>query len=374
MSNYFRKVKQISCTYLPNLIKAVIVKNLPASYPYFRYAPRFAALNITDNCCFKCIMCDQWKTHIVNELTEQEWKVVFRQLRDIGIKVVSFAGGEAFMRKDLVGLIAYARSLGMESVVTTNGFLLNDNNIKEAITAGVKHFSISVDAVGRDFDAIRGVNGAYEKIMESCGILASYKEKGLISVHLYFTLMKSTLDVYKKVFSVAEKFGFPFVVNLFDYTPYFFSGLKKEKDKFWIADDDLEKLKEFQGFMVEKKRNMPNSIYHLYSEIEYFKIYFNDPLRKDIPCSVSSQRLGIDSRGNVYGGCWSMGSFGNLRASSLKEIISCAKFKSRHRDMFFKQCPGCSCGYTTNLRYSLLGLSREARLRSALLFNKKPYD
>jgi len=369
----FSKAKRMFFSYLPNLIKTEIVKSLPGTYSYFRYAPRFAALNITDNCCFKCIMCDQWKTHTVNELTEQEWKKVFRQLRDMKIKVISFAGGEPFMREDLVPLIAYARSLGMEAVVTTNGFLLNENNIKEAIAAGVKHFSISVDAVGRDFDAIRGVNGAYEKIMESCGILAFYKGKGLISVHLYFTLMKSTLDIYKEVFSVAEKFGFPFVVNLFDYTPYFFSGLKTEKDKFWIADEDSEKLKEFQGFMVDKKRNMPKAVYHLYSEIEYFKRYFKDSIHKNIPCSVSCQRLCIDSQGNVYGGCWSMGSFGSLKASSLKEIVSCAKFKRRHRDMFFKQCPGCSCGYTTNLRYSLLAMSREAVLRSALLFNKKPY-
>lgn len=370
MISKFIKIKNLFFRYLPDLARTEIMKNLPVLYPYFKYSPRIAALNITDNCCFKCIMCDQWKSYTVNELTEQEWKKVFCQLRDMGIKVISFAGGEPFMRKDLVFLIAYARSLGMDAVVTTNSFLLNENNIKEAIAAGVKHFSISVDAVDREFDAIRGVNGAYDKIMESCKILASCKEKGLISVHLYFTLMKSTLGVYKEVFSVVEKFGFPFVVNLFDCTPYFFSGLKKEKDKFWIADEDAGKLKEFQEFMVEKKRNMPNTVYHLYSEIDYFKRYFNDPIQKNIPCSVSCQRLCIDSQGNVYGGCWSMGSFGSLKASSLKEIVNCVNFKRKHRDMFFKRCPGCSCGYTTNLRYSLLGMSREAALRSALLFKK----
>jgi len=374
MSVEFTKIKNLFFRYLPNLARTEIVKNMPVLYPYFKYSPRFAALNITDNCCFKCIMCDQWKTHTENELTTEKWKDVFRQLKKIGVNTVSFAGGEPFMRKDLITLIAYARSLGMEAAVTTNGFLLNDNNIKEAISAGVKHFSISVDGVGSDFDDIRGVDGAYEKVMESCRKLASYKDKGLISVHLYFVLMKDTLDIYKEVFFVAEKFGFPFVVNLFDYTPYFFSGLKKEKEKFWISEGESEKLKDFQRFMVEKKRSVPGSIYHIYSEIEYFKGYFDDPIHKNIPCSVSCQRLCIDSQGNVYGGCWSMGSFGSLKTSSLKEIVSCVKFKRTHREMFFKECPGCSCGYTTNLRYSLSGMSREAILRSALLFNKKPYD
>lgn len=354
----------------PSLMRTIILKYVPVLYPCFNYSPHFAALNITDNCCFRCVMCDQWKTHTENELTTEEWINILRQLRRVGIRAVSFAGGEAFLRKDLIELISMASSLGMDTTVTTNGFLLNEDNINKAIGAGVKHFTISVDAIGQDFDRIRGIKGAYAKVLNSCQILSTYKEKGLISVHLYYTLMKSTLTVYKDVFSLAETFRFPFVVNLFDYTPYFFKSLKTDKNKFWIDDADLEGLEKLQEFVRGKKKNDRNSVYHIYSEINYFKKYFKDPLSKNIPCSVSQQRLGIDSQGNVYGGCWSMGSRGSLRESALDAIMSSTEYKEKHRDMFFKNCPGCSCGYTTNIRHFLPAIISETVLSLKYFFNK----
>ena len=98
----FRKLKRIFFDYLPNLAGIEIAKNIPGSYFHFRYAPRIAALNIMDNCCFKCVMCGQWKNNPGGELSTEDWKRVFLQLKQIGIKVISLAGGEPFLRKDII--------------------------------------------------------------------------------------------------------------------------------------------------------------------------------------------------------------------------------------------------------------------------------
>jgi hypothetical protein len=58
-----------------------------------------------------------------------------------------------------------------------------------------------------------------------------------------------------------------------------------------------------------------------------------------------------------------MGSFGNLKDKPLKEIVSSPEYKKAHRNMFFKNCPGCSCGYPKNLRYYLPYLIKEAEYR-----------
>jgi len=142
----------------------------------------------------------------------------------------------------------------------------------------------------------------------------------------------------------------PLVGNLFDYTSYYFKTLREEKDKFWLnTPEDFKWLKEFQKMLIQDKK----ITYHTYTEIDYFRRYFKDSLQKNIPCVVSQKRIGIDSRGNVYGGCWSMGSFGNVKEISLKDIVMSKKYKKAHRNMFFKNCPGCSCGYSVNLRYYL---------------------
>ncbi len=373
MMNNFRKLKGIFFNYLPNLLRVEIAKSIPGAYFRFRYAPQIAALNITDNCCFKCVMCSQWKDNTSGELSAEDWKRVLLQLKQIGIKVVSFAGGEPFLRKDIIDLMGYAKSIGLGTAVTTNGYLLDEEKIKDSIRAGIELFAISLDAVGDKFDEIRGIEGAYKKVINTCEILSQYKKKRKVEVHLYFTLMKNTLSVYQDVFSMARKFDFPLVVNLFDSTPYFFSDLKGAEHKFWIDEDHPCELRNFLKFIIEKKEKNDSSIYHIYSEIEYFRKYFKDPLQKDIPCSVSQKRLGIDSQGNVYGGCWSMGSFGSLKSSSLKDIVNSAEYKKAHKDMFFKKCPGCSCGYTTNLRHSVSVMAKELMFRLAPSLRKKIY-
>ncbi len=359
---------------IPRLFQSSLSMRIPASTSVFPYRPQYAAVNVTDNCCFRCVMCDQWKTDTPDEFSSEQWKDIFKQCKDLGLETISFAGGEPFYRNDIITLFAHAHKLGLDVAVTTNGYLLDEDKIAHSIDAGVKNYAVSLDAVNDDFDHIRGVPGAYKRVCRNCEILARYAKSGSIGVHLYFTLMKQTLDIYPQVFEHAQQFGFPFVVNLFDTTPYFFKDLESQKDKFWIDGDDIAKLKRFQQFLLNNKKRDSHSVYHTFTEIDYFRKYFQDSLQKHIPCTVSQKRLGIDSCGNVYGGCWSMGSFGNLKNQTLEDIINAKKYKEMHKNMFQKKCPGCSCGYTANLRHHLPLVVREIVYRAVPSTKSRIYE
>lgn len=353
------KVRRLLFRTLPEYLKAWTLSNVPSTYGAFRYAPHSATLHITDNCFFKCVMCDQWKTTKTGELTAEEWKRVVSELKAMDIRHVSFAGGEVYMRKDLFDILTFIKAQGMTSSLITNGFILDRTRIEASIAAGLTTFGISLDAVGPEFDRIRGVPGATQKVLEACELLAEYKKRHPIEVHLYFTLMKQTLATYKEVFAVAQRLGFLMVVSLVDSTPYFFKEMGDAKAGFWIESDDPD-LAEFQRFLVSERAKDRGTIYHRFSEIAYFRKYFADPVQKDIPCLVSQNRLGIDSRGRVYGGCWSMGSFGNVREASLGSIVASPRYRAAHKAMFAKECPGCSCGYSGNLRQNLPYRLRDA--------------
>jgi len=374
MRDNFRKAKNIICNRLPDIAKAGVVKALPRFYRYFfKYKPEYAALNVTGNCCFKCIMCNQWANRTNEELSTQEWKNAFSQLKSLGINSIGLAGGEPFLRNDIFELILFAQALGLSVTIITNGYLLNEGLITKAIEAGVGSFFVSVDAVGSDFDAIRGIPGAYEKVINACKILSERKKQNMINAYLHFTLTKNTLRTYRDVFGVAKKFHLPFIVNLFDYTPYFFTDLKDKKKEFWIDDNDISLMNEFQQFLIDQKRKDSSSVYHTYAEIDYFRNYFKDPLQKNMPCVISQKRLGMDSQGNVYGGCWSMGSFGNIRKNTLSDIICSKSYKDACRRMFFKQCPGCSCGYIKNVRSYIPAMFNEVAYRLIPGLRRKIY-
>jgi len=353
-----KKIKKIIEFYFPNLIKVELIRHFHFLYGYLRFKPISATINITDRCCFKCIMCNQWREKSKQELGTKDWQVILDQLKEENIKMVTFSGGEPLLRNDLIDIIKYAKKLNMTCSLFTNGYLLNEDNIQKLISSGIDFISISFDGVDDKFNAIRGINGAYEKVKKSAEILANLYKRNMLKVSMSFVLMKPTLNYLNEVLKLRDIFDFPLVINLVDFTPYFFKSIK-DKDTLWINEKDMESLSINLKLLAEHKRKKNDSIYLTYSGINYIKNYFIDPLQSRIPCFVSQERICIDPEGNVYGGCWSMGSFGNLRENSLKHIIHSIKYKNAHRDMFFKRCPGCSCGYLENLRLFLPSLIKD---------------
>ena len=70
-------------------------------------------------------------------------------------------GGEPLMRRDIVGLAAYASSRGLLVVLGTNGMLLSPSKVRELKAAGVAGAGISLDSLHPEkHDGFRGVQGA----------------------------------------------------------------------------------------------------------------------------------------------------------------------------------------------------------------------
>ena len=178
---------------LKDIFKTYFIQLAPHVFSYVHIKPSFAALNITDRCCFRCVMCSQWKETGEGELNTDEWKKVLNQLKKVGIKDVVFSGGEPLLREDIVLLAEHNKKIGLTSSIITNGYLLDEERLEKLIDSGVKNISVSLDGQGEEFDKIRGMPGAYEKVINACRLISKYKKAGKIKGYLYFTLMKNTV-------------------------------------------------------------------------------------------------------------------------------------------------------------------------------------
>ncbi|MFC1546212.1 radical SAM protein [bacterium] len=312
--------------------------------------PDFISINITDKCCLRCVMCNEWKS-TKKDLSADEWKKIIDEANELGIKRIFFYGGEPLMRKDLFELIRYSNSLGMRVNTITNGFLMDEQKLQEFLKCDVESVTLSIDAVGDEYDRIRGVKGAYEHALKACELFKILKEKKGVKIYVNFLVMKDTLDTFKDVKEIIEKYGFSLALCLLDYTPEFLN-IDENRTLLWIKkEEDFNKLRTIQESLYSMKKKNPDSVSVSYADIDYVSDYFKDPLQKRIPCIVSNTRIFIDSIGDVYGGCWSMGAFGNIHNEQLKKIINSDKYIKTHRKMFYKNCPGCSCGSPANVRY-----------------------
>jgi len=54
--------------------KFLLMRYVPGALERVRVTPYLATLTVTDNCCLKCVMCNEWHTHHTDEFTLDEWK------------------------------------------------------------------------------------------------------------------------------------------------------------------------------------------------------------------------------------------------------------------------------------------------------------
>ncbi len=325
-------------------------------------APKGASIMITHNCNSRCITCNMWRSKSTNELSTTELHDILTQLKDMGIVGVGFEGGEPLLRSDLPQIVEKTHQLGFESInIMTNGLLLTREKAEELIQKGLTGIGVSIDGIGETHDFVRGVKGAYKKSLRALEELVDLRDAkySQLNLHMGTILMQPTIDEIIPLVDLAHRSRVGFSLQLIDDSPFIFKEI--DRASLWI--DDQSKLDR----LIDELHNLKkvNSALKSYphTRLEYARRYFSNPKRADIPCFLGYLTIYIDAHGEVYPGCLSLGSVGNLREKSLKEIIESPEYKSRVHAMFRKECPGCACGYATNLGHSLPTLTKETLWR-----------
>ena len=127
----------------------------------------------TLSCNAKCKHCGSSaeKRKYEGELTTEEIKEAFKQIaKDMNAHsiLINVTGGEPLVRQDLCEVMEYAtKELGFHWGMTTNGILLNDENIAKLKNAHMETISISIDGLEKTHDEFRGVPGSYKIITEN---------------------------------------------------------------------------------------------------------------------------------------------------------------------------------------------------------------
>ncbi|MFC2071765.1 radical SAM protein [Chloroflexota bacterium] len=321
-------------------------------------SPKFAGVSVTHNCNSKCVTCNMWRSKSVNELSLMELEGALIQLKDIGVVSVGFDGGEPLLRKDLPQIVEKAHQLKFEKIsLTTNGLLLTKEKAENLILKGLTSIGVSIDGIGETHDFIRGVRGAYKKSVTALEELVGLRDSKYPELDLGMgtILAKPTIEEMPQLVDLAHRLAITFSLQLVDNSPILFRGI--DMTSLWIEEQN--KVDELINALHNLKKVNPALKSCSHTRLEYARKYFIDPKREDIPCYLGYLVIYIDAHGEVYSGCWALGSLGNLREKSLKEIISSQEYKSRVQAMFRKECPGCSCNYPTNLWYNLPALISE---------------
>jgi MoaA/NifB/PqqE/SkfB family radical SAM enzyme len=281
---------------------------------------RFVNHIITWKCNSRCVMCNIWKKDpsAQKELQIDEIENLFADPLLSKLEWIQLSGGEPFLRKDIAEIVHILLKFHpkLTIYISTNGmlpnaidsFLIKTREYHDRITIG-----ISVDAIGSLHDFIRGIPGAFQRVMETTEVLRKYPA---ININVNMTVMPINYKAFPHVKRFAREYGASFGFQIAQVSTYFSNIEKignivfhpllfKDAVKLILKELDLHKLK-------------PSSRFDLKA-----KLYYSIAERNQIiPCFSGFHSFALDPESNIFPCLPWIGyseGFGNIREKPLKE-------------------------------------------------------
>lgn len=270
--------------------------------------PVACVLAVTYRCDARCRICDIWRRYVDpdDELAPQDYAWLPRSLRSVNL-----SGGEPFMRDDLPEIVRVVRRTCPDAriVVSTNG--LAPERIERAVASmGDVAVRISLDAAGPLHDEIRGVEGAFEKAMETTRRL---KALGVPDLGLAATSSGANPGALIAVRDLADELGVEFIASAVHSSPIYFGPHGGDRPR---SHDSVEELASIMRHDLASGRPRDwAKAYYMRGLIDYVR-----GRRRRLPCRAGVDFFFLDPWGTVYP-CNVLGvEMGTIRDGSFEEL------------------------------------------------------
>lgn len=275
---------------------------------------------INEHCNVKCRQCEYWRLkEYKDEMTIEEWQNALLSIKEfVGEFSINFSGGEPYLKKGLLDLLAFADRNGIHSGVTTNGYCMTRETAAKTVAVRPFNVNISVDAPNAELhDYLRGQPGLFNRLSQGIRYLREEQQRQ----NIYFPItIKPTINRLNfrhlpAIVTWAEKIGATAVnfqpVN--HWTPETYSEL-------WIEEEDYEELAGVIDQLIEmKKKGAP--IMNSNQVLELILPHFRGEKAPNsfAPCRIGLRNYWIDTCGDVKL-CDEYPVIGNTKNQSAREI------------------------------------------------------
>lgn len=162
-----------------------------------------AVWEITMGCNMRCKHCgSSCAEALPDELNTSEALEVCDQLKDLGLKVITLSGGEPTTRSDWHIIAKRLVDNGIITSIITNGWLIDENFIHNAITSGIRSVCLSIDGLEKTHDFIRR-SGSFNKSIKALKEL----RKNNISTSVITSINKENICELEELYQLLSDLG-----------------------------------------------------------------------------------------------------------------------------------------------------------------------
>ncbi|MDC0335725.1 radical SAM protein [Pseudodesulfovibrio sp.] len=234
------------------LARNIILGKLYSWFGLKKYVLRGMEYATTFKCNFNCNHClcariDETDTR--REMVPEDYARVTQEAMDLGALAFGLEGGEPFVSPVWKEIILACQPHYNHIIISTNGFLFNEEKAKWCAENGVDTINFSMDSgIPELHDAFRKQRGSWQKVVEGVALCKKYGIKPILNTVVH----KGNLytDGFIKIMEFAEKEGI--LVNTL-----LAKGVGNFKDKDVVLDpEDLDALRDISNRYCYASRHL----------------------------------------------------------------------------------------------------------------------
>lgn len=284
--------------------------------------------NITNRCNLLCDHCYMAADGHVrpNELSDEETIALVKQMGERGLPALFLSGGEPMMRKNFWDILELARSFGIRVTISTNCTLMDREAAKRLRAAGVDWIATSLYGPAEFHDAMVGVPGTRDRVVNAIKIL---REEG-VNVAIKTAISQATWPYIYDLIAEAKELG----VGLLYFCDLITSGRSEGEDDIRITPEQWRELADYiiEDILSEDSTMewdigaMPSFIPYVAERLTERGIDVSNGLErlKTISaCPVGKGHMNINSEGGImpcqFAQDWTIGS---VRDMSLQDAVA----------------------------------------------------
>lgn len=342
-----------------NILKSILLNKIRTPHP-----PSFITYMTTWRCNGRCIFCDIWKRDPAQaeELSPQEVGKLFQQFKTVD--VLRITGGEPFLRKDIAEVIDQADNACAPGMIhlTSNGLLTKRivETVEHVENPRKLHIKISIDSVGKKHDEVRGVQGIYDKAMETVHRLVELRDRSDLHVGVNQAIVdESELDKYFELSKELEGLDvpiYPVIAHQPTSSLYADTGVADpDKSVEPFGEFSKEGLARFKEILNDKNKKTGDIKETLVDRYHVGGLYNRLVKNMDKPnprCVALNSHLRILPNGDIPVCLYNSETVGNLRDTPFNDIWN-NDLAEKQRE-WVRNCRGCwqSCESVVSAIYT----------------------
>jgi MoaA/NifB/PqqE/SkfB family radical SAM enzyme len=319
-------------------------------------APTVLHVNVNLRCNTRCAMCNIWEMKSPHELTAEQLETIFSDPVFARIEYVLLAGGEPTLRNDLPEIIERMhRHMPRLKKLMIPSNVINRASVQDQYPKIARYcaehrvrltLGVSLDGIADTHDQIRGVRGAFTKVMENLAFLKQLQKKTPFNLSIDPTIFSMNIHEMQKLKDLAERLHMPITFQIAATAADYYRN---------DAEDEVLKLDNRGRIrMVEfLKRLIAES--SLFDALAYYYAEVVENLEgapaRGLPCPFADQGLLLNPDASLQY-CHNSRPIGNALESGSGALYYDQRNLEYREQVRKESCPSCrmSCLFFVSLR------------------------